>query len=87
MALFSGYDLPLAWKDEVALIRPPPVVTGGIDELELEVVDWRFRTNRERELVVLREVDVEILADYRISAMSLEIEIEAHRLAVKTCVL
>src|SRR5207253_3480068 len=85
-------DLPLLARDrrpvfrkmKVGIVGPPDIVAGRVDQLELERVGWCVALDRERKLVIRWHRHAERAMDDGVTAMSVEIEIHAHCLAVST---
>src|SRR3954471_10477505 len=79
LPLLAGDGRPLFWKDEIRIVRPPDVVTRRIDEFELKGVGRRLAPQVEREFVVRGQRERQRAMDHRITAVSMKIEIDAHR--------
>ncbi len=78
MALLDDEHLPLSGEVHVAPHRPPHVLAGPVDELELEVIGRRFAPDAEGEGVVVRQMEGERLPGDGVTAAAREGEIEAH---------
>src|ERR1700737_547530 len=83
LPLLASDGLPILWKLKVWSVRPPHVLTGGVDHLELERVGRRVALDGERELVVGRQGQSERTMDHHVTAMPVKIEIHSHRSAVQ----
>src|SRR5262249_3173890 len=70
--------LPLGRERVVALHPPPDVLTGRVDELDLEVVARHLAAELEREGVVFGHRQVYLLADDHEPAVFREVEVNAH---------
>ncbi len=76
-----GDRLPLGRKGEFALIDPPDVPAGRVDEFELQVVGRSVAAEGECEPVVFRQRAIERSPHHAESAAAFEIEIESHSAA------
>ncbi len=76
VALLDRDQFPLVRKREVGTAIPPDVVAACVDQLDLQIVDRRVRTQPERDRIVVRQVDRQGAPRERVTCRAAQVEVE-----------
>ena len=82
LALLGPHLAPVARNLEALPIDPPDVLSAGIDQLELQIVDRRLAADAERDLPVRRQVEVQGPVGHGVARAAVEVEVELERTLV-----